>query len=49
MYRVYDKPVRSHFDTEEEYLEACEAYDREEELRAEYYIEQQMERRCASN
>ena len=49
MFRQYSQPRRSHYDSEEEYLEACEAYDREEDLRAEYYIEQQMERRCASN
>lgn len=44
MFRQYKEPVRSHYDTEEEYREALEAYNRETMLREQYLVERRIER-----
>jgi hypothetical protein len=40
MCRRYTEPLRSNFDTEEEYQEELDAYEREEYWRAEYAREE---------
>ena len=45
MFRQYTEPRPDQYDTEEEYQEALDAYDREMMLREDYLVEQRIERR----
>jgi len=45
MYRQYTEPRRADYDTEEEYLEALDAYDSECLRREEHYKELYYERK----
>ena len=48
MYRQYTAPRASDYDTEEEYQEALDAYDREMSLREDYYKERYYERKYST-
>lgn len=45
MYRRYTQPLRSQFDTEEEYQEELNAWDAEMQRREQYLVERSIERR----
>lgn len=49
MFRQYTEPRRSQYDTEEEYNEALEAYDREMMLREDYLVEKRIRRERQTN